>query len=115
MRSVFIGGRGSQLNIRIEATALSGPGCCVEDQCAPGRKPSPSAALYATAKEAANTLVLCIRARLYRLRKNSCFVSGHDFSRTVTTPQLRALAPEAALPPATVTNGWAEPHVIRDH
>ena len=25
----------------------------------------------------------CIRARLYRLRKNSCFVSGHDFSRAV--------------------------------
>ena len=26
----------------------------------------------------ATALLLCIRARLYRLRKNSCFVSGHD-------------------------------------
>jgi hypothetical protein len=31
----------------------------------------------------ATALMLCIRARLYRLRKNSCFVSGHDFSRAV--------------------------------
>jgi hypothetical protein len=28
----------------------------------------------------ARALMLCIRARLYRLRKNSCFVSGHDFT-----------------------------------
>ena len=27
----------------------------------------------------------CIRARLYRLRKNSCFVSGRDFRRAVRT------------------------------
>jgi hypothetical protein len=38
--------------------------------------------------------VLCIRARLQRLRKNSCFVSGHDFSRAVKGAKMRALAPE---------------------
>jgi hypothetical protein len=28
-------------------------------------------------------LMFCITPRLYRLRKNSCFVSGHDFSRAI--------------------------------
>ncbi len=28
--------------------------------------------------------MFCIRARLYGLWKNSCFVSRHDFSRAVT-------------------------------
>jgi hypothetical protein len=32
------------------------------------------------AKQAAEKLMLCIWARLYRLQKNSCFVSGHDFT-----------------------------------
>jgi VWFA-related protein len=40
--------------------------------------------------------MLCIRARLHRLRTNSCFVSGHDFSRAVPTPPMRALAPEGS-------------------
>jgi hypothetical protein len=35
--------------------------------------------------------------RLYRLRKNSCFVSGHDFSRAVKSRSMRALAPEVVL------------------
>ncbi len=37
--------------------------------------------------------MLCVSARLYRLRKNSCFVSGHDFSRAVHATTMRALAP----------------------
>src|ERR1700722_15476546 len=80
--------------MRIEAAALAGAGCRVEDQCAIGLKPSPSANEYRTAKEAAEKLMLHIRARLHMLRKNSCFVSGHDFSRAVPTPPMRALAPE---------------------
>ena len=32
----------------------------------------------------------CTRAQLYRLRKNSCFVSGHDFSRAVKNGLMRA-------------------------
>jgi small basic protein len=43
--------------------------------------------------QAAETLMFCIRARLYRLRKHSCFVSGHDFSRAVKSTAIRALAP----------------------
>ena len=56
-----------------------------------------------TGSQAAEKLMFCIsaphrppekvaqrRARLYRLRKNSCFVSGHDFSRAVSDAMMRA-------------------------
>jgi hypothetical protein len=33
--------------------------------------------------------------RLYRLRKNSCFVSGHDFSRAVQGQQNQGFSPWA--------------------
>ena len=32
------------------------------------------------ALKAGKKLMFCVRARLYSLRKNSCFVSGHDFT-----------------------------------
>jgi hypothetical protein len=35
----------------------------------------------------------CTRARLYRLRKNSCFVSGHDFSRAVKSHSYEGFSP----------------------
>jgi hypothetical protein len=37
------------------------------------------------------------RAWLYMLRKNLCFVSGHDFSRAVKGRLMRALAPGVRL------------------
>jgi hypothetical protein len=42
--------------------------------------------------------MFCIRARLYRLQKNSCFVSGHDFSRAEKATAMRALAPGFVFP-----------------
>jgi uncharacterized membrane protein len=38
------------------------------------------------------------QARLYRLQKNSCFVSGHDFSRAEKAKAMRALAPGFVFP-----------------
>jgi hypothetical protein len=38
-----------------------------------------------------------MRAQLYSSQKNSCFVSGHDFSRAVNKGLMRALAPEAVI------------------
>jgi hypothetical protein len=46
-----------------------------------------------TTSQVAEKFMLCIRARLYRLRKSSCFVSGHDFSRAAQATAMRALAP----------------------
>jgi hypothetical protein len=43
--------------------------------------------------QAAEKLMFCIRARLYRLRKNSCFVSGHDFSRAVKIENTSGFSP----------------------
>jgi hypothetical protein len=35
----------------------------------------------------------CIRARIQRLRKNSCFVSGHDFSRAAQSQKDLGFSP----------------------
>jgi hypothetical protein len=51
-------------------------------------------ALYqGTTLQVAEQLMLCIRARLYRLRNNSCFVSGHDFSRAVKRHNYEGFSP----------------------
>ena len=54
----------------------------------------------ATGSKAAEKLTVR-RARLYRLRKNSCFVSGHDFSRAVNMKRMRPLGPEVLFRRAT--------------
>jgi hypothetical protein len=82
--------------MKIETAGLSTELRFVEKQCPQRLKPSPTATQCGTAKEAAEKLMLCIRAPLHSLRKNSCFVSGHDFSRAVPTPPTRALAPEGS-------------------
>jgi hypothetical protein len=51
-----------------------------------------------TTLHAAEKLMFCIRARLYMLQKNSCFVSGHDFSRAEKATAMRALAPGFVFP-----------------
>jgi hypothetical protein len=46
-----------------------------------------------TTLQAAEKLMLCIRARPYRRRKNSCFVSGHGFSRAVQSDIYEGFSP----------------------
>jgi hypothetical protein len=45
----------------------------------------------------AEKLVLCIRERLDRLRKTSCFVSGNDFSRANKPLKMKGFSPCALL------------------
>jgi hypothetical protein len=54
---------------------------------------TPSSRLSCSLVSRPGEALLCIRAPLYRLRKHSCFVLGHDFSRAVQSPSYEGFSP----------------------
>jgi hypothetical protein len=55
-------------------------------------KPSSGAAIYGPTLQAAEKIMLCVRARLYSLRKNS-LNEGHGFSRAIKSHSNEGFSP----------------------